>query len=105
MIENIIKNTIENIFSSAGIRVIKILLFGSRAKGETKKDSDWDLLIVVEKKLTRQERTELGHLIRKELANHLIPCDVLIRSLEEIEERKHVIGSVIKTAINEGVPL
>jgi predicted nucleotidyltransferase len=32
----------------------KIILFGSRARGSAREDSDWDLLILVDKKLTHE---------------------------------------------------
>lgn len=102
---NLIKQTIESIFEKEGVKIIKVILFGSRARGNYRKGSDWDLLVIVEKNLSRSEKIKLGHLVRKELANQLIPCDILIRSLEEIEQRKQVIGSVIKTAFSEGVSL
>lgn len=76
MIEKVIKNIIENIFHPTEIKIMRIILFGSRARGEDKKDSDWDILIITEKNLFREEKVKLGHLIRKELAKELIPCDV-----------------------------
>lgn len=103
--KDIIKQTIKTIFEREGVKVLKIILFGSRARGDYTRGSDWDLLVVVDRNLSRVEKIKLGHLVRKELANQLIPCDILIRSLEEIEQRKQVIGSVIKTAITEGVCL
>ncbi|MEM2919025.1 MAG: nucleotidyltransferase domain-containing protein [Candidatus Altiarchaeota archaeon] len=103
--KDIIKQTIKTIFEREGVKVLKIILFGSRARGDYTRGSDWDLLVVVDWNLSRVEKIKLGHLVRKELANQLIPCDILIRSLDEIEQRKQVIGSVIKTAITEGVCL
>jgi predicted nucleotidyltransferase len=45
-----IKNIINQVFEEKGIRVERIILFGSRARGDFKENSDWDLLIIVEKK-------------------------------------------------------
>lgn len=101
--EKLIKETIEAILNDAGIKINRIILFGSRVRGNYRKDSDWDLLVVVEKKLTREEKRRIGHLIRRRLAEQLIPCDILIRSLDEVEERKEEIGNIIKTALSEGV--
>ncbi|MEO0277864.1 MAG: nucleotidyltransferase domain-containing protein [candidate division WOR-3 bacterium] len=103
--KDIIKQTVNSILEREGVKVTKIILFGSRARGDQTRKSDWDLLIVVDRNLSRSEKIRLGHLVRKELANQLIPCDILIRSSDEIEQRRQVIGSVIKTAFSEGVPL
>ncbi len=103
--EKNIKKIIQEIFEENGIKADKIILFGSRARGDYKESSDWDLLIIVEKTLLRKQKSEISHLIRKRLADEFIPCDVLIRSKEELEERKKMIGSVIRSAIKEGVTL
>jgi Nucleotidyltransferase domain. len=100
-----IKKIINQVFEEKGIKVEKIILFGSRARGDFKENSDWDLLIIVEEKLSRDERVEILHLIRRKLADEFIPSDVIIRSREEVEERQKVIGSVIKSAMEEGILL
>jgi len=100
-----IKEIINKVFKEKGINVEKVILFGSRARENFRENSDWDLLIIVEEKLSRDERSEISHLIRKKLADEFIPSDVIIRSKEEVEERQKVIGSVIKNAIEEGILL
>jgi predicted nucleotidyltransferase len=100
-----IKAQILRIIDEMGISVKQIILFGSRARGDYKKSSDWDLLVIVNKDLDRKEKMEISHLIRRRLAELYIPCDVLIKSEREVEERKNVIGSVIKSALKEGVSL
>ncbi len=104
-IEAKIKNAINEIFKEKGIKVTKIILFGSRARGEWDEASDWDLLIIVNKDLTRMEKIEISHLLRKRLAEELIPCDVLIKSESEVKKRQNVIGSIVKTALEEGINL
>ncbi|MEN3039570.1 MAG: nucleotidyltransferase domain-containing protein [Candidatus Kryptonium sp.] len=80
MMEKTIKELIEKIFQERGIKVNKIILFGSRARGEHKKESDWDLLIIINQELSRERKLEISHLIRRGLAERFIPCDVLIKS-------------------------
>jgi predicted nucleotidyltransferase len=100
-----IKKIINKVLEEKGIKIEKIILFGSRARGDFKENSDWDLLIIVEEKLSRDERLEILHLIRRKLADEFIPSDVIIKSREEVEERQKVIGSVIKSAMEEGILL
>lgn len=100
-----IKNTIMRILNENDFRDARIILFGSRAKGEFKAHSDWDFLVVLKEQLEIKEKWDLAHKIRKALADIYIPCDVIIRSEDEVERRKNVIGSVIRSAIKTGVIL
>jgi len=100
-----IKKIINKVLEEKGIKVERIILFGSRARGDFKENSDWDLLIIVEEKLSRDERVEILHFIRRKLADEFIPSDVIIKSREEVEERQKVIGSVIKSDLEEGILL
>ncbi|MCF7918849.1 MAG: nucleotidyltransferase domain-containing protein [Candidatus Cloacimonetes bacterium] len=49
-----IKAEICRIFPSA-----KVILYGSRSRGDYDENSDWDLLIILEEKIEENERTEL----------------------------------------------
>lgn len=100
-----IKNEILKCHNELGVKVSKIILFGSRARGGYSKYSDWDFLVITEENLSRDEKIEAAHLIRKRLADIYVPCDVLRRSEAEAEKRKSVIGSVIRTALKEGVTI
>ncbi|PKP60831.1 MAG: hypothetical protein CVT88_01755 [Candidatus Altiarchaeales archaeon HGW-Altiarchaeales-1] len=100
-----IKAEILKCLNEMGTNVKNILLFGSRATGKYDKYSDWDFLIVVKENMTLTRKREVAHKIRKRLAEFYMPCDVLVRSEKEVEERKNVIGSIIKSVIKESVPL
>jgi len=105
MERKIIKKVIEKIFKEVGVEIDKLILFGSRARGDYKKYSDWDLLIVTKKGLSRKEKQKLAHLVRKELAEYFIDGDIIIKSKKEIQKRKDVIGSIVKIAVKEGIVL
>jgi len=100
-----IKAEILKCLNEMGTNVKSILLFGSRATGKYDKYSDWDFLIVVKENMTLTRKREVAHKIRKRLAEFYMPCDVLVRLEKEVEERKNVIGSIIKSVIKESVPL
>ncbi|MEM3489236.1 MAG: nucleotidyltransferase domain-containing protein [Nitrososphaerota archaeon] len=51
--KDIIKQTVNSVLEREGVKVTKIILFGSRARGDQTRKSDWDLLIVVDRNLSR----------------------------------------------------
>jgi len=97
-----IKAEILQALKDSGFSEAKIILFGSRARGEDRQDSDWDFLIILEPELSITEKRRIAHRIRKRLAEFYLASDVIVRSEAEVEERKNVIGSVIKSALEEG---
>ena len=104
-VKKIIKNTIEGVLSEYGVKPVKIILFGSRARGDYREDSDWDVLVVVENPLSRREKTLLFTEIIKALAEEFIPCDVLIKTCKEVEKLKTWVHSATKDALKEGIVL
>lgn len=95
----IIKEEIEKI----GSKVLKVILFGSRARGKANEDSDWDFLIVVDKNLDRPTKQELIIKIKRKLARLKIPNDIIINSLKEFEDRKNNVGYITYYAEKEGI--
>jgi len=83
----------------------KIILFGSRARGDYYEDSDYDILVILNDELERDKINELSSAIRKNIAELLIPVDILIRSNSYVEYMKNKIGNVIKYATEEGVEI
>ena len=78
---------------------LKIILFGSRARGTARQDSDVDLLIVMPavKSKTRAAAEVYGYLGAVGLSK-----DIVIVTPEELEEYKEIEGSLIKPALIEG---
>ncbi len=99
----IIKSEISKLIFEMDIPLEKIILFGSRARGDFTKQSDWDILIVVSKDITIKEKMELMDKIITRLSDCYIPCDVIIKSVKEMEYYKDFIGSVTREAMKEGV--
>jgi uncharacterized protein len=81
----------------------EIILFGSRARNENLRDSDFDLLIVVDKQFDSLEKLKFQALIRKQLAVKNILADIIIQSKSDIEIKKNLPGHIVRSAIQEGV--
>jgi len=109
MNENVTKEQIKGIILSTaeeiGVKIKDIILFGSRAQGNNKDVSDWDLLIVTEKTYNIKKKMQIREKINKKLAELLIPCDIIINSEKEVEIKREKIGYVTRYAIKEGIKI
>jgi predicted nucleotidyltransferase len=97
----IIKDEIEK----CDLKVLKIILFGSRSRGDFRDDSDWDFLIIINKNLDRSKKWDLIIKIKRRLSSLKIPNDIIINSFEEFEERKDNVGYITYYAFREGISL
>lgn len=85
-IRDTIKSTVNSFLPDA-----RVLLFGSRARGESAKDSDYDLLIVTKQTFAPRAKIGWEGRIRKALVNTLnLPFDVIIQSKKEVSEKRSV---------------
>ena len=105
--ENELKVIKEVIFETAkkyGIELEKVILFGSRARGESKEDSDWDLLIVTKEKLKEDEFWSFYSRLNEKLITILdSPVDVIVVDRKEFGEKSRYRGFLHYWAEKEGV--
>ena len=103
-----ISKSILKIFGNYKIKVQKIILFGSRANDTNFENSDFDLLIITEKKLGRMDKAAMAKITRNELADFYIHSgissgtDIIIRHTSEAEEYRALSYSVTAQALKEG---
>ena len=77
----------------------KIILFGSRGRGDARTESDIDILVISNSKEPRYRRAAP---LYGTLSDILIPMDILVYSPEEVEEWSIVPQAFVTTAIREG---
>jgi predicted nucleotidyltransferase len=84
----------------------EVILFGSRAGGQARADSDVDLLIVEGQPFAgeRSRRQELSR-IRRALWSFRLPLDLLVLSRDEINTWRGSTNHVIGRAMREGLTL
>ena len=99
----LIREVILNTAKKYGIEIDRIILFGSRARGDYRENSDWDILIVTKKKLDWKKRNEFYADISWELVNKNIAPEIIIVDKETFEKHKHLAGFVYYWAEKEGV--
>lgn len=81
----------------------KIVLFGSRARGEAKLDSDVDLLIVEKEPFSPQRsRRKEAFRLAIALAKFPISKDLLLYSQDEFDYWKNSLNHVVGHACREG---
>lgn len=86
--------------------VSRILLYGSRARGDADPESDWDLLVVVEQTdLTRKRRGELRRMCKRGLGKLRPWADVRVVARSEIERGRKVRGSLVEAAHSSGTQI
>ena len=90
-------------FASRGIELVTIVLFGSRARGNARPESDWDLIVVCKDRVDRKQKTDIWLNINRKLSEHRIDADILIKNEEDFEQDKLDTGKVIYYALKEGV--
>lgn len=85
----------------AGFDPLKILLFGSLARGESGLNSDVDLLVVMPDG-SFPDKHEVTVEILRALKDMPFPKDVVVTTPEEIERRGDLVGTVLRPALREG---
>ena len=77
----------------------RIILFGSRARGDARPDSDVDLLVITDSKEPRYRRAVPLYGV---LSDILVPMDIMVYSPEEVQEWSGVPQAFVTTAVREG---
>jgi predicted nucleotidyltransferase len=77
----------------------KIVLFGSRARGDAAGGSDLDLLVIAESDQPRYRRAAP---LYGALSDILVPMDILVYTPEEVEDWSAVPEAFVTTALREG---
>ena len=79
-----------------------IVLFGSAARGEAGERSDLDLLVIKRGVLHRRR---LAQDIYVRLIGIPVPVDVIVLTPEDIDALKDSIGTIVPSALKEGIEI
>ena len=93
MISKTLSKDIKNLIGK--IVYEKIILFGSRARGDYNKQSDLDLLIILPKIKSMREKIHLSTVLRKRFASKMIDADIVVKDTKDVEYLKDKPGSVV----------
>lgn len=108
VIENInedILNKLKEILFDLKVEYSRILMFGSRARGDFNEDSDWDFMIIIKEPLDIKTRKELWFTIYKKMHVYFpfISFDIILKDAESFEEEKNIANTISNEVYLEGV--
>ncbi|MGD8719270.1 MAG: nucleotidyltransferase domain-containing protein [Candidatus Zixiibacteriota bacterium] len=80
----------------------RVIMFGSRARGDAGPRSDVDLLVVVN---NLESRRALAAKIYEALADVHVAADIVVATEEDLRTKSGVRGALVNRALREGVTL
>jgi len=82
----------------------KVILFGSQARGDVREDSDWDLLVLLDKdKKTQEDEDKYAYPFDELGWNHGVAINSILYTKEQWEQGK--IFPFYKNVIQEGIEI
>lgn len=96
-IEGYLKEAVRKIVSEFNPE--KIILFGSYAYGKATPDSDIDLMVVME---TKERPHKRAVALRKILKNLGVPKDIIVKTPDEFERFRDIVGTIVYPAAHNG---
>ena len=81
----------------------QVILFGSRARGDQREESDLDL-VVIEAEPFGPNRSRHQEMVRlnRAIAKFLVPTDILVYSHDEVDYWRDSLNHVLARALREG---
>jgi len=82
------------------VHPLRIILFGSAARGETGPDSDVDVMVVMPEGTHRLDTMGFLH---TQLFGIPLAVDIIVATPSDLEKHRNTIGLIYKTILAEGV--
>ncbi len=94
----------ESIARLLGSRPVKLILYGSKARGDFDPESDLDVAVIISG-LTREEKKRILEKVAEVELEHLTPISTLVLSAEEFEFLRKRERRIARDIEREGIPL
>ena len=99
------KSIITEEVARAGYQVVRILLFGSRARGDARPDSDWDFFVITDREPLREEKQAIVTALSLRFATLGFYADVILQSEAVVQSQKANTGFLTYYVFKEGRPI
>jgi predicted nucleotidyltransferase len=83
----------------ASVQPLRIILFGSAARGEMGPDSDLDVLVVMPKGTHRRKTAQQ---LYRQIRGLGVPFDIVVATSEDLEVHRSNPGLIYQTILREG---
>ncbi len=97
---NIVRDIVRRIVDAA--QPEKVILFGSRARGDARPNSDYDLLVIKASDEPRYRRSVALYIA---LADLPVEVELMVYTPEEVAEWSNVPQAFVTTAVREGTTI
>ena len=84
------------------VHPLRIILFGSAAKGKFEENSDIDLLVVMPEGVHRRR---IAQMLYRKIRSLGIPFDIIVSTPSDLEKHKNNIGLIYRSVLQEGKEL
>ena len=85
-----------------GVNPLRVIMFGSRARGDFDTDSDIDIFVEME---TEDNPVERRLKVRKLFRDRWWPMDILVYTPDEVRARENSLASIVPLILAEGKTL
>ncbi len=102
---DLVKNVVSQEIESVGLKLEGIVLFGSRARGDYRENSDWDFLVLVNKDLSPIENCKLRARMVAVLVRKGIDCEIILKSKKAYDIDRKIVNTISYSASLEGVEI
>ncbi len=77
----------------------RVLLFGSAARGKMSKDSDLDMLVVMDRSVHRRQ---MAQKINRNLHGLEIAVDIVVVTEDDLKKYGERVGTILRSALKDG---
>jgi len=92
-VESLVQSIVE------AVHPLKIILFGSYARGKVNAESDIDVLVVMPEGIHCRRTSQL---LYRQIRGLGVPFDILVTTQNTLEKHKDNIGLIYRTVLQEG---
>lgn len=103
-----ISGKLKYILKNLGVEYYKIIIFGSRARGDLCDDeSDWDILIILKETCDKKAKIILWEKIYAKIHEYFpfISIDIILKDKSSFDKEKEIVNTISNEAVLEGVSI